>query len=196
MSEKISVTLIDRFSAIICCDRAQAFRGGRDLDVEVGRRQLLVERAGGGLGAGAVAGEPGIDLDRDVAVEPVGLVVDRTQDVERRADVAGDELPVGRLDVEPAADGAVELLVVLVGALDRLLEDRRVRGEPTHTTGDPVLEFAAGDPAAADVVEPGALTLLGEEIVQPGHGSSGRDSGLGRIRIRAGRGPGRRGCRR
>ena len=49
---------------------------------------------------------------------------------------------------------------------------------------DPGLELAAGDPAAAQVVEPGALALLLVELLETGH------RGFLRLR-RAGRGPSR-----
>ena len=43
--------------------------------------------AGGGLGAGRVAGQVGGDLDRHEAVDAVAGVVDRAQEGERALDV-------------------------------------------------------------------------------------------------------------
>ncbi len=53
-----------------------------------------------------------------------------------------------------------ELLVVVGRALDRLLEDRRVRGQTPHAAVADVDELARRDVAAFEVVEPGALALF------------------------------------
>ncbi len=151
-------------------DRADALRGGGDLHVEVRLVDQLVEVTGGRLGAESVTGEAGIDLDRHVPVDAVGLVVDGAQDRQRIADVGDHEVPVGLLDRDVAAGHElVELRVVVVAGLHRLLEDRRVRGDAPHPSLDPSLHLTRGDPSPLEVVEPRALALLGVEVLQSSH---------------------------
>ena len=95
--------------------------------------QLLVQFAGGRFGAGTVVGEAGVDLDRHVPVEPIGLVVDLREHVARAMDVGQHHRPVVVDDGVLVLGESCELLVVVGRALDRLLEDRRVGREAAHT---------------------------------------------------------------
>src|SRR5690606_11085901 len=114
-------------------------------------------------------GQLRVDLDRHVAVEAVALVVDRSQDRERVLDVLGDELPVALLDRRVSCEQLAELVVVVAARRHRLLEDGRVRGDAAHAALDTTAQLAAGDPAALQVVEPRALALLAEQVVQARH---------------------------
>ena len=54
-----------------------------------------------------------------------------------------------------------ERLVILIGASNRLLEDRRVRGDPADAVGvDQALELALCDEASGEKVEPDCLAVL------------------------------------
>ena len=111
-------------------DRADTFGGRRDLDHHVAPGDALVKLPCRLLGARLVVGEAGVDLDADEAVGAARLVVDRFENLGGAGDVLEHHRPV-------VGDGGVlvegehaELLVVVGGALDRLLEDRRVRRQP------------------------------------------------------------------
>ena len=76
-----------------------------------------------------VVGEVGRAFEGDEAVAPAARLVDRTQQVGGAADVVEREREEELLRVAHAGgDGGAELVVVAVGAGDRLGEDRRVRG--------------------------------------------------------------------
>ena len=95
-------------------DRGEPFLGAGDLDHQVAAVDPFVQAACCGLGAWAVVGEAGVDLDADVAVDAVGVVVDLGEHVAGAVDVADHHRPVGIVDRR--ADGAEfgELLVVVV----------------------------------------------------------------------------------
>ena len=100
-----------------------------------------------------------LSLEGDEAVAPRGAFVDLAQRVGRRSQVLGSKHQEGLVRIGDAlAAKGVERRVVVVGAGDRLEEDRRVRGhapDPArlHHPG----ELAGLEQAPADVVEPGAL---------------------------------------
>ena len=96
--------------------------------------------------------------------------MNRHQESERLANVADDEFPIRILDRRPALDERLELGVVVVGVDHGLGKDRRIRGETTNTFVEPGLQLSVTHPAAAQVVEPGALALLVEQIVKSSHG--------------------------
>jgi hypothetical protein len=154
-------------------DGLETFGGAGDLDIQVRFVDGGVERPGRSDGARGVAGQARRHLDRHITVEAVAGVVDRPEHSKGRLDVGGDELPVDVGGRCTGGDEVVELVVVGVAAADGLLEDRRVRGETTHTGVDPANQLAGGDPAAPEVVEPRALPGLVEQFVQAGH-----DNGL------------------
>ena len=110
-------------------DRVDALRRRRDLDHHVAPGDALVQGAGGGLGAGAVVGEAWVDLDADEAVGSAGLVVHRLEHLGGAGDVLEHHRPVVVDDRVLVEGEHTELLVVVGGSLDRLLEDRRVRRE-------------------------------------------------------------------
>ena len=80
-------------------------------------------------------------------------------------DVADDERPVVVDDVAIIGRYLVELLVVVSRALDGLLEDRRIRSEPTNAALADLDELARRDVATLQVVEPGTLSLLAVQLL-------------------------------
>src|SRR5439155_3990827 len=129
----------------------------------------LVQLAGRGDALVGLEGEVRRQLDGHEAVLAPALLVDGAEDVERGRDVGHDHRPVRLLDTEALLGQRPELLVVVGGALDRLLEDRGVRREAPDAVGRHLLELAGGDVAPLDVVEPRTLAELLTELLQLGH---------------------------
>ena len=147
-------------------DRGDPGVGGRDLDHHVGPVDQapvlarLLERALG------VVGEPRRDLERHVAVLAAGLVVDRAQHVAGELDVLDRHPAVDLARAQALAGERGELLVVVGGAEDRLLEDRRIRGDAAERVLlHHALELAGFDGAPPDLIEPDA---------GPGRGQRGK----------------------
>ena len=162
---------VDR-DALACCgsNRFESGSGAGDLDVEVRGGQVVVQRSGRGEGARAVVSQGGGDLDRHVTVFAAARVMNRSQDRQRVADVGLDQLPIGHFDVSADRDEFAELRVIRGAVADGVLEDRRVRGQPSNAPLDPGRQLARLDPVAPQVIEPRALLLLIEEVVKAGHG--------------------------
>ena len=109
-----------------------------------------------------VVGEQRRDLERDAAVDAVGALVDRLEEVggARRSSRASSKKSAPRADSIPVRPVAQlgDLLVVGVAAGDRLVEDRRVGGEAgDRELVDVALQGAVVEHLAGDVVEPEAL---------------------------------------
>ena len=85
----------------------------------------------------------------------------RLHDLKGIHDVPGDQRPVAVLDGGPVGNQPPQLFVVVVGPCHCLLEDRRVGRDSTDPAINPSAEVTRNDPAATQVVEPGALALLG-----------------------------------
>src|SRR5581483_3139520 len=103
------------------------------------------------------------DLQADVAVAPLGALVDRPEQVGDCLDVLDrqrlEDLSGGLAGV----DERVQRLVVVGAAANRFLEDGRVRGDAGDLAGvDQPRQRAAAQQATADVVVPDALTLLAQ----------------------------------
>ena len=144
-------------------DRRHALVGAGDLDHQVGAVDALPEVARLRERGVGVVREAGLDLERHEAVGAAGLVPDRAQDVAGELDVGDRDLLVDLLRVEALAGQLADLLVVVVRAEDRLLEDRRVRGHAAQRVlAHQPLELAAGDQAAPDLVEPDARAGRGQ----------------------------------
>ena len=91
---KINVTLMLRPSAIIAWMGPMPSAVAGILTIRFGRWICSCRSTCRGLGAGAVVGEPGIDLDADEAVGTVAVVVQLGEDVERAVDVGEHHRPV------------------------------------------------------------------------------------------------------
>ena len=89
-----------------------------------------------GLGAGAVVGQLRGDLDADEAVAAVAVVVQPGEHVAGAVDVGEHQRPVVVDDRTVVGGELAELLVVVGRALDRLLEDRRVRRQAADAAVD------------------------------------------------------------
>ena len=113
-------------------DRRQALVGARDLDHQVGAvdqvpvQARLLHRALG------VVGQARRDLERDEAVGAARLVVDAAQHVGGLLDVLDGDRPVDLARGLALLGELLDLLVVVGRAEDRLLEDRRVGGQPAQ----------------------------------------------------------------
>ena len=144
-------------------DRRRALLGARDLDHQVGAvdaRPVLARLLHRAVG---VEGEIGVDLEGDEAVDAAALVVDDAQHVAGVLDVADRELLVDLAVVLAGARELGELVVVVVGAEDRRVEDRRVGGHPAQRVlFDQSLQLAGADERALDLVQPDARAGGGE----------------------------------
>src|SRR6476469_8211443 len=92
-------------------------------------------------------------------------VIHGSQDVRRVLDVLDGKALVDRLGLEVwmAVGDLLDRSRIVVAAVDGFLEDGRIRGDAAETVlVDEAFEFAAGDQAAADEVEPDGLAVLPE----------------------------------
>src|SRR5262249_18660311 len=126
---------------------------------------LLPEPTGLDHGPLSVVRQRGRDLDRAVAVAVTGLLPDRAEDTRRVSDVADrqdlEDVPARRALGCPL----LEEVVVVLAALDRLLEDGGVGGQALEpVVVDEPLQLTAGDEVPPHVVEPHALTLLAQRL--------------------------------
>ena len=141
-------------------DRGQAFGGPRDLDEEVVALGLRMQFRGRPHGALGVVGEKRRDFERNPAVDPIGALVDRREEVGGTTQVLDRELEEERFAVHPGRGLLLDRVVV--GARgDRLVEDRGVRRQPGHrVVVDVRLELPGVEHLPCDVVEPEALAQL------------------------------------
>jgi hypothetical protein len=149
--------------------RAALGRAG-NLDHHVGAVDRLPQPRRGIDRARGVVGERRRNLQRDVAVEAAGRCEDRFEGVARAADVLDREGFEELYRIALLAGEVFELSVVVGAAVDRLLEDRRVRRHAAQADVEQLLQFARGEHRAPDIVEPDALAGSGEfsELVTHG----------------------------
>ena len=150
-------------------DRLAARLGAGDLDEEVLALGLGVERRRLLDRLAAVVGEQRRDLERAEAVDAGGALVHAGEEVGGVPQVGDGELEedplvgVGADALAGLGGGADlgDLLVVGVAAGDRLVEDRRVRGQAgDRELVDVALQGPVAEHRAGDVVEPEALPQL------------------------------------
>src|SRR5439155_18159110 len=154
-------------------DRRQPVLRRGNLHVRVGAIDELVQASRLLDRPLRVVGERGIDLDRDVALEPAAAVPDRAHQVARIADVPRGERDEDLLRI--LFTGQLANLRVVASALrERLLEDGRVGGHPA----DRVLlhhprELAALEQVSGEEIDPDALAES-RELMKAGlsHGSN------------------------
>ena len=137
-------------------DRRHAGLGGGDLDHHVRPCEPVPQLDGLLDGGRGVVGEVGRALEGDEPVAPGARVVGGAQQVGGAADVLERELEEQLLRVtDTGGDRGAKLVVVAVGARDRLGEDRRVRGRAGDgAVGDQRRERAAVEQLARERVEP------------------------------------------
>jgi hypothetical protein len=108
-----------------------------------------------------VVGQKRRDLDRHQPVVPVRRVVDGAEDVAGVLDVLDRDLLERRARLGAPGGEGLHRVVVVVALADGLLEDRGVGGDAAQVVpADHPLQLAVLDDAAADVVQPHALSLL------------------------------------
>ncbi|MBA2331542.1 MAG: hypothetical protein H0V94_01970, partial [Actinobacteria bacterium] len=110
-------------------DRAQSGLGRGDLDEQVRPVDVLVQAHRLLERALTVVGERGVDLERDVAVQPFAAIPDGAKQVARALDVLDRKLEEDLSWIVLPLRDLRELLVVPDPLGHRLLEDRRVRGD-------------------------------------------------------------------
>jgi hypothetical protein len=110
-------------------------------------------------------GEIGRHLETHVAVARVSAVIHRPEDIRRVLNVLDRETLVHLLGIDPGtlAGDLVDGRRIVGAAVDRLLEDCRIRGD----AAEPVFvhepfELTAGDQAPPDEVQPDRLAVLME----------------------------------
>jgi hypothetical protein len=119
-----------------------------------------------------VVGEEGRDLERDPAVDAGGAIVDGAEEIGGLRQVLERQGEEQRLAGLALVHQATNRLVVVGAALDRVVEDGRVRGQARDRQLVAIaLEGPAGEELARDVVEPEALAEL-VELLCRFHGSS------------------------
>ncbi len=151
-------------------DGRQPLAAGGDLDEEVGAVHEPPQRLGLGDGEGAVGAQARVDLDRDPAVEGVGAVVHRPQDIARPPDVVGREGAHRFADVDVAEGQVADLLVVRGSFRQGLLEDRRVGRDADDVPGlDELREVAGAEPLTGQVVQPHGDARCGQVGEGIGH---------------------------
>ncbi len=140
-------------------DRGQTLGRRGNLDEHIraaGSREQVAGFCDGGLG---VVGRHRRDLQANVAILLVGAVENRAQDVGGHLDVGdGKRLE----DVLAIGDALLHqlrhLLVVVRAPVDRLLEDRGIRGDSYHRViVNQTLQVAGRDETTPDIVVPDAL---------------------------------------
>ncbi len=145
--------LVDRF-----LDRPVAGRRARDLDEQVAASGLRVDAPGGLDAAGGIVSQQRRDLHGHPAVDPAGGFVHGREQVRGAAQVLQRQLQEQRLAGGAGAVLLADAGVVGVGAPDRLVEDRRIRGQSCQPVlGDPAFEGPVVQHLPGDVVQPQAL---------------------------------------
>jgi hypothetical protein len=98
----------------------------------------------------------GRDFEADKAVAPLGLLIDAVQCVGAFLDIANREILEQRAGIEiPGGFGLGDQGVVVIAVTDRLLENRRVRGDAAQTVlGDQPGQSSAFQQITADKVQP------------------------------------------
>ena len=132
----------------------------------------------------SVLAQPGIDLDGDPPVHPVGGLVDRGEDVTGLLDVPRGQFEDRAVHVGTLGRQLGQLLGVRSTVLQRAGEDRRIGGHPGDVPGvDQLLQVAGDDALPGEVVEPDGDAGVGELLGGCGHGpqsSCSRKSSVGR----------------
>src|SRR5215467_17 len=167
-SEKRSVTLIGTPARRPAGDRRGHLRGSaRNLDEDIGALRLAVQVLGLGKGGFGVVRKQRRDFQRHPAVHATGSIVNRPKEIRRLFDILQRELEEQLLPRFALRELALDRAIVVAAVLDRVVEDRRIRGQPRHRElVDVAAQHARLQQVARDVVEPEALA----EIMQDASG--------------------------
>ena len=142
-------------------DGGQSLPGPGDLDEEVAKLRPAEQRFGGGERARRIVCQQRRHFQRDPAIHAIGPVVNGAEKVGRPAEVVQRQLEEEGYGRDPVSDLRADRRVVGGAVLDRVIEDRRVRGETGHRQlVDVPLERPAIQQVAGDVVEPQTLAQL------------------------------------
>jgi hypothetical protein len=146
-------------------DGGKPFRGTGYLDEEVGLAGAPMEIARGRERFVGVMRQKRRDLERDPAVDPVGAGEDGPEQLRGPGQVRerqSEEQVLCRAGRGPAFGN---VRVIGSGVLDRMIEDRGIRGEACDgELVDVALQGAVVQQLAGDVVEPQALTEIVEQL--------------------------------
>ncbi len=152
-------------------DRRQTRLGAGHLDHQVAAVHLVPQPAGLLDRLMRVHRQIGRDFEADKAVAPLRLLVDGIQGIGALLDVANREILEQRAGIEiPGGFRLGDQRVVIIAVTDRLLEDRRVRGDAAQAVlGDQLGQSSALQQIAADKVEPHRLPEFVKRPQRIGH---------------------------
>src|SRR5579871_1484444 len=152
---------VDSFADALL-DSRNTFHGGWNLHHEIGTVYRFPQAARVLNGALRVLGQEGRDFQTHVAIALVGAVVDGPQRVGGVLDVLDSQDLVNRHGIQILALLQFKQGVGVIGAPgDGLLKDGGIGSHsPQAVFVDEVLQLAAGNQIAANVIEPDRLAIL------------------------------------
>ena len=118
--------------------------------IRLGRSTAAHSRSASATVAFGIVGQVGRAFQADIAVSTLRLLIDRTQHVGRGTDIGDRQVLVDRGDaVVRLRLELFQRIRVFIGFADRLLEDRRIRGDALQPVAlDERAQLAALDQAA------------------------------------------------
>ena len=144
-------------------DGGHAFGSAGDFHIEIGAIRLLVDFQGGGDGGLGIAGEQRRDFHGNPTVIAVCLVVDRTENVGRAAQVLQGDFNEQLLAREAGTRLLLDGGIVGGAAADGFIEYGRIRRESgDRQLIDIATQRAVVENVAGDVVQPKALAEIVE----------------------------------
>ena len=145
-------------------DGRDALGCGRHFDHHVGAIQGGKETPRLDYCALGVVGQPGIDLQADIAVGATGPFIDRVQDVGSALDIFQGQRFVQRPLRPTRRHHLCQGLVIVGAAGDGLFKDGRVGGDARYPRIDQRLQFSVVQQRPADVVIPDRLADFGQLV--------------------------------
>src|SRR5262249_37459472 len=140
-----------------------SFRRAGNLDQQVRPRRARVQLSGGGECARRVVGQQRRHFQRYPSVHAVRLVPDRSKQIGRARQILERQLEEQGFARLPLPHLLLDGGVVRLAVLDRVVEDRRVGGQPRHRElVDVTRERTVLQQVPSDVVEPETLALVVE----------------------------------
>mgnify|MGYP007028163110 CR=1 FL=1 len=143
-------------------------RGRRDLDHGIRTVDLGPEFLSLLLGLGGLVCEARIDFDGDTAIDVVGGLGDRLEDIAGIAHVGGGELADGGLDIDLAE--FLELCVVRADLAQSRSGDGRVGGDANNVIVlDELFEISRLNAGAGQVIQPDGNAGIGNCLSRCSH---------------------------